>query len=45
MFTDNKTKIVVIGDTGPAGEEYITKLKKNLLDTSKSFKIVTLPGL
>lgn len=39
------SKIVFIGDTGKAGEEFKKLVWENLKDIAKSFKIVTLPGL
>lgn len=38
-------KIIVIPDTGAAGEKYAEEIKEQLLNQSKSFKIVKLPYL
>lgn len=38
-------KIYVIGDTGEAGEQYISKLKEEFIYCSKVFKIIKLPGI
>ena len=45
LFKNNKVKIVVIGDTGEAGDKYVNYVKKELFPYVGSFKIVTLPGL
>lgn len=38
-------KVIVIGDSGLAGDRYVEEVKKSLFDIAKSFKIVKLPGL
>lgn len=38
-------KIMVLGDTGVAGEQYVNKIKFNFLKGASSFKIINLPGL
>lgn len=38
-------KVYVIGDTGEAGEQYISKLKEEFIYCSKVFKIINLPGI
>ena len=38
-------KIFVCGDTGAAGQKYIAGIKEQLLDFSKVFKIINLPGI
>lgn len=45
LLKKDKVKIVVIGDTGDAGDKYINHIKKELFPFVSSFKIVTLPGL
>lgn len=37
--------IVVIGDTGTAGQKYIDNIKYNFLKEAKSFKIINLPNI
>lgn len=38
-------KIMVLGDTGIAGEQYVNNIKFNFLKGASSFKIINLPGL
>lgn len=38
-------KIMVLGDTGIAGQKYIDNIKYNFLKDSASFKIINLPGI
>ena len=38
-------KVYVIGDTGEAGEQYISKIKEEFICCSKKFKIINLPGI
>lgn len=38
-------KIMVLGDTGEAGEKYVNNIKYNFLKDASSFKIINLPGL
>lgn len=38
-------KIMVLGDTGEAGEKYVNNIKFNFLKDASSFKIINLPGL
>ena len=38
-------KIIVIGDTGAAGEKYVDYIKEHLYKNAKSFKIVKLSGI
>lgn len=37
--------IYVCGDTGEAGREYVENIKKQLMECSKAFKIINLPGI
>lgn len=37
--------IIVIGDTGSAGQKYIDNIKYNFLKESKSFKVINLPNI
>ncbi len=37
--------IVVIGDTGTAGQKYIDNIKYNFLKEAKSFKVINLPNI
>lgn len=37
--------IIVIGDTGTAGEKYIDNIKYNFLKEAKSFKVINLPNI
>ncbi|MBE6071065.1 MAG: DNA primase [Clostridium butyricum] len=37
--------IVVIGDTGLAGQKYIDNIKYNFLKEAKSFKVINLPNI
>lgn len=45
VLKQDQAKIIVMGDTGEAGDKYINQIKKELFPTASSFKIVTLPGL
>lgn len=38
-------KIMVLGDTGEAGEKYVNNIKFIFLKNASSFKIINLPGL
>ncbi|NFH70786.1 DNA primase [Clostridium botulinum] len=38
-------KIMVLGDTGKAGDKYVDNIKFNFLKDASSFKIINLPGL
>lgn len=38
-------KVYVIGDTGEAGEQYVSKIKEEFIGCSKKFKIINLPGI
>ena len=46
-YTDqlNGAKVVFIGDTGKAGEEFEKLIYENLKDVVKTFKVVELPGI
>lgn len=37
--------IIVIGDTGAAGQKYIDNIKYNFLKEAKSFKVINLPNI
>lgn len=37
--------IIVIGDTGTAGQKYIDNIKYNFLKEAKSFKVINLPNI
>lgn len=37
--------IIVIGDTGTAGQKYIDNIKYNFLKDAKSFKVINLPNI
>lgn len=45
FFEGSNPNLILIGDTGLAGEKYITDLKFKLLPIAKSLRIVTLQGL
>lgn len=45
VLKNEKAKIIVVGDTGEAGKNYIEHIRYELFSSVKSFKIVTLPGL
>ena len=45
FFEGSNPNLILIGDTGLAGEKYIADLKFKLLPIAKSLKIVTLQGL
>ena len=45
FLKDGTAKILIIGDTGAAGEIYVDNLKNELLVTAKEFRIVKLNGL
>ena len=45
ILKNEKANIIVIGDTGKAGQDYVDNIRKELFSSVKSFKIVTLPGL
>jgi len=38
-------KIYVIGDTGEAGDHYVSKIKEEFISYSAKFKIINLPGI